>query len=176
MDRIKTGSLTALGVAYTLELGFVPDFAQIFNITDGDIFHTWFNGMAAGYACQNVNSAATENSVITSNGVTAFEGEAPGKVLTGTFSITDGLKALTGSNTIMLTELKVGDVVLVGDQELTIGAIASATAATTLEAASGTETAAANCVRRTGRAAGLTLGTSVAEASKVLRYLAVKGQ
>lgn len=175
MERTKIGSLTAAGVAYTLELGFVPDFLQIFNLTDGDIFHTWFNGMAAAYACQNVNHADAQNSVITSNGITAFEGEAPGKVLTGTFSITDGLKALTGSNTLMLTELKVGDVILVGDQELTIGAIASATAATTVEAASGTESAAANCVRRTGRAAGVTLGTTVAEASKVLRYVAMKG-
>jgi hypothetical protein len=173
--QTKIGTLTGTGAALNLELGFIPEFFEIFNITDGDIKHSWFDGMTAANAFQNVSHADTQNSVITSNGITRFAGEAPGKTLTGTFSITTGLKALTGSSTLMLTELKAGDVVQIGDQDLTIESITSATAATTVEAANGTETSAAFCVRKTGRSEGVTLGTSVCEASKVLRYVALKG-
>lgn len=73
--NIVTGKYTGNGSAINVILGFVPDYLRIVNITDGTTAWEWFSGMAAGSAFQNTNNAATQNSVISANGVTAYEGE-----------------------------------------------------------------------------------------------------
>lgn len=173
MDQVKVGSLTGTGAIANIELGFIPSAFQIFNITDGDVFHTWFKGMTDGYAFKATNHDTTQLSTITTGGISDFAGEAPGKILTGTFAISDGGTTVTGTNSLALTELKAGDVIMIGDQEFTVDAIASATSFTVTEAADGAESGAAG-IRKTGRAEGVTLAAAVAEADKVLRYIAFR--
>jgi hypothetical protein len=64
------GSYTGNGAAITINLGFVPDYVRVINVTDGDAGATWFNGMAAGTAIAEGAALATMGS----NGITAFPG------------------------------------------------------------------------------------------------------
>jgi hypothetical protein len=69
--NIATGKLTtdaAAATAYTLNLGFVPRFFQIVNITDV-LSDTWMDGMAANTALHNVGSTGvtTATTGITNN-------------------------------------------------------------------------------------------------------------
>jgi hypothetical protein len=70
--EVTTGSYTGTGAAINIELGFVPDYVEIFNATDGDASWRWFSGMAAGNALAFANHASAQQSLITSNGVTAY--------------------------------------------------------------------------------------------------------
>src|SRR3546814_2303752 len=76
---IKTGSYTGTGAYINIELGGVPDYIIIWNATDGDTKWEWFNGLAAANALATKNDAATQLSLITSNGVTAFAGTSADK-------------------------------------------------------------------------------------------------
>lgn len=169
--QFKAGSFTGTGAALNLEIGFVPDFLILFNGTDGDVIQMWWNGMGAADAAQ----IDTEVSLETSNGIDAFEGEAPNKVLTGTVALTDGSTAIAGTNTSFLTELKAGDVVKVGDQEVTVASVTNATTAVATAAASGSEST-QKATRLQGRNAGVTVGTTLSEAGDTIRYAAFKGE
>lgn len=175
----RVGNYTGTGVAYTLELGFIPDWIRIRNRTDGDVVFEWFYGLTAAYHYNEASGG--DNSLQTSNGVTVFAGEAPNKVMTQTAidgAITAGARTLTVTGGLFTTELKVGDVIRLisaaGQQDFTVGAIGSATSLTTVEAAEKTHTA-GTLIRITPRAPGLTLGTTLSESGKVLDYVALRG-
>lgn len=70
--EVKIGSYTGTGAAINIELGFIPDHLEIYNATDGDASWRWFAGMAAGNALALANHASAQQSLITSNGVTAY--------------------------------------------------------------------------------------------------------
>lgn len=74
MQEIKVGSYTGNGAAQNISLGFVPDHIRIWNATDGDTFWEWFKGMAAANALQATNHASAQFSLITSNGISAYDG------------------------------------------------------------------------------------------------------
>lgn len=71
-SETKIGSYTGTGAALNIQIGFVPDYVRIWNATDGDACWEWFNGMGASDALQSVNNASTQFSLITSNGVDAY--------------------------------------------------------------------------------------------------------
>lgn len=150
-NQLATGTIVGTGAILRVECGFKPDNVEVFNIQDAGTLAptlTWVNGMgqAAGFKrLKVVDNATTGNAsqnLITSNGISTFDGVAPGTVLTGTMTISDGAKSITGSGTSFLTELKVGLRIKIGNQEFTVAGISSATAATVNEAAVGTKTAA----------------------------------
>ena len=165
---IKIGTYTGNASALTLELGFLPDFAMIFNVTDGESLEFYFKA-ATPVSIEQVGAAGLITNA--ANGISEFAGEAPFKQLTGLYSIADGVTALTGVGTLMETELKVGDRIRVGDQELVIQSITNATAAVVTLAADGAETSVIG-VRVDGRPAGLNLGTDMSEDGDVYRYVA----
>lgn len=67
------GTYVGTGAAINIEIGFTPDYAMFVNAEDGDVLWHWFNGMGAGDAIQVTNHADTQLSLITSNGVTAYD-------------------------------------------------------------------------------------------------------
>lgn len=78
-SETKIGSYTGDGAAQNVKLGFVPDHVHIVNETDGDATWEWFSGMTDGHAL--TSNATGDNSKITANGVSAYEGDnsnAPG--------------------------------------------------------------------------------------------------
>lgn len=74
MANVKVGSYTGTGAAINIPLGFTPAYIRISNVTDGDAHWEWYNGFGAADALQAVNSASTQFSLITSNGVDLFAG------------------------------------------------------------------------------------------------------
>jgi hypothetical protein len=189
-DNIKTGYVTGTGEIINVEVGFLPNYVKLMNLDDaGSLYPTleYFYGIGEGYGWKTksiVDNGTTTNKSsekITSNGISRFAGEAPGKQLTGTIAITAASAALTGTSTEFLTELKVGDIVRV--QNLTTGAyeemeilsIASKTAATATKVASQSITT-GNPIRVTGRSPGFVIGKDAdmnASGEKIF-YLAAK--
>lgn len=53
------GTFTGTGAAANISIGFVPDFVQVWNITDGTIFDTWFQGMTTQTSVKTDTQAAT---------------------------------------------------------------------------------------------------------------------
>lgn len=98
-DQVTIGSFTGTGAAVNVELGFVPDYIRIINVTDGDNIWEWFKGMTNGHAIFTravVDNATTGNSSvasITSNGVSAYEGSSSvGKGFTAGSAISESGK------------------------------------------------------------------------------------
>jgi len=173
-NQVKVGSFTGTGAAYNLELGFIPSAFIAFNLTDGDIFQAWFNGMTDGYAFQGTNHDTTQHSTATSNGISDYAGEGPNAVLTGTLALTAASGTITGTNTLFLTELKVGDKIkTAAGYEYTVTAIASNTSCTVSPVAVASESGILG-VRVTPRSPGVIVGTTLSEAAKVIRYIAIR--
>lgn len=74
-NSVKVGTYTGTGAAINIELGWVPDYVRVWNVTDGDVSWEWFNGLGAGDVLQNTNHASTQNSLVTSNGIDTYEPE-----------------------------------------------------------------------------------------------------
>ena len=67
---IQVGTVTGTGAAIDIELGFVPDYVKIVNITDADIMHEWFASMDDGKAIATAAAVAT----LATNGITPYAG------------------------------------------------------------------------------------------------------
>lgn len=81
-NEIKVGTYVGTGAAITLSLGFIPDYIQVTNLTDGDARWERYTGMTAAHAITIAADGA--QSRITSNGITEFAGSstaAPGITL-----------------------------------------------------------------------------------------------
>lgn len=97
-SNLVTGTITATGSPYNLNLGFLPSYIQYFNYTQlgstanpGVVKRAqWQSGMGAGTAVvvKNTNGAATdETSLLTTGGFTLYDGAASvllGASITGT--------------------------------------------------------------------------------------------
>lgn len=76
MANVKIGTYTGTGAAINVSLGFTPGYILVWNATDGDNKWEWFNGLGTGDALQAVNSASTQFSLITSNGIDLYAGSS----------------------------------------------------------------------------------------------------
>lgn len=72
-SNLKVGSYTGTGAAINIELGFVPDYVRVWNATDGDASWEWFYGMGAGDVLATANHDTAQQSLVTSNGVDAYQ-------------------------------------------------------------------------------------------------------
>lgn len=70
MGNIKVGTYTGTGAAINVVVGFVPDFVQVYNVTDGDLIGTWFAGMTDDTGI-DIAAAVAPNAA---NGITPYEG------------------------------------------------------------------------------------------------------
>lgn len=68
--NLVTGTYTGTGAAISISLGFIPDWVEVINYTDGDILWKWSSAMTNGHAIQ-VDTAVSK---ITSNGVSTYSG------------------------------------------------------------------------------------------------------
>lgn len=79
VPKIRGFSFTSGGAAYNLDVGFVPNMVQIYNLTkwatDGtNCEFLWDKSMADGYAyAQASDIASLDRSIITSNGVSVYQ-------------------------------------------------------------------------------------------------------
>jgi hypothetical protein len=72
--NVRIGTYTGNAAAQNISLGFVPDYVEIFNVTDGTNCTFWFNGMAAASGIAVVTTAGPV--LDATNQVTAYAGDA----------------------------------------------------------------------------------------------------
>ena len=80
----RFGTVTGTGAAINVSLGFVPDYVEVVNVTDGDTIDKWYKGMAAGTSITIAAAAATRGS----NGISEYAGTEGG---TAGFTIGSGI-------------------------------------------------------------------------------------
>jgi hypothetical protein len=184
-NNVVIGSIKGTGSVLRVEIGFVPRYIKAVNIEDAGTLYPimeWMRGMAAASGIKtlkifdNGTTANASSTYITSNGISEYQGEAPGCTLTGTVAATAGSATLIGTNTSFLTELAVGDLIKLKDgQEFTVSAISSNTSLTVTAAATASVTTGI-AVRLTGKKAGFLIGadTDMNAANETIVYMAVR--
>lgn len=174
---IKTGYLVGNGAAQNIELGFIPDYVAIFNMTDGDKIHEAFIGphqvvpfssggtteIAAGDTITGATSGATGYvmEVLLYSGTWAG-GDAAG------FFVVDMLDGTFGSENVD-----------VGSSSNLATVTANVTHTVDIDDAVASATGNAAITRYAGSASsntkGFTMGSTIAEEAKLLRYIAIRG-
>lgn len=93
-QNILTGTTEGTGAALTILTGFTVGYAKVWNITDGDTIHEYFDGMTAGHALKDTNHDTAQKSRITSNGFTAYSDDDDGVGITLGTDISEDEKSL----------------------------------------------------------------------------------
>lgn len=102
-DNIRMGTITGNGAAQNISLGWIPDWVQVANATDGDVIDFWWNGMTAQTSIKIDTAAATRAAP---DGISTYTGasgaSAAAKGFTIGVGISENLKVLywtAGRNT-----------------------------------------------------------------------------
>jgi len=156
------GNLIGTGAALKVSCGFVPRRVEVLNLTQLSRT-TWNYGMTTnwdeGFHEIDSGAGAVDFSLLTANGISTNTGDVAYTTVTGTIAGSAGSAAITGTSTEFLTEVAVGDELLIGGIVYSVIAVASDTALTIDRPLSAAASGAA-VVRVTGRQAGFTIGTT----------------
>jgi hypothetical protein len=74
---LSIGTYTGNAAAQNIELGYVPDYVEVWNVTDGTNFTVWFNGMAAASGLSTITTAGPV--LDTTNQISAYAGDSSHK-------------------------------------------------------------------------------------------------
>jgi hypothetical protein len=109
--EIKTGTYEGTAAAINISLGWVPDYVKVWNAEDGDVAWEWFNGMGAGDALSSANHDTAQHSLITANGIDAYEPDTPNAqgYLTATPGFTVGTALSESGKTFRYVAMRSGD-------------------------------------------------------------------
>jgi hypothetical protein len=181
MGQIKSGYLVGNGAAQNIQLGWIPDMVEVFNGTDGDLLTKGYIGpyetltlsgggtteIEAGATITGATSGATAKvvEVLLSSGSWAG-GDAAG------FLVIDKRDGTFGSENVYVSSDATS-----GVDDGTVTAAATHTAAIAAAVASGTGNAAITRYAGSSGSAskGFTIGLTIAEEAKLLRYVAYRG-
>ncbi len=175
--QIKVGYHVGNGAAINVELGFIPDWVKVYNVTDGDLITEAFLGphQVVPFSSGGTSTIAAGNTITgNTSGATArvvevlqYSGTFAGGDAAG-FLVVEMLSGTFGSETIKLSG---------GTDDATVTANVTHSVATAAAVAGATGNAA--ITRYVGSAGsakqGFTIGSTVAEEAKLLRYVAVRG-
>lgn len=174
---IKTGYLVGNGAAQNIELGFVPDYVKVINVTDGDKIHEAFIGahqvvpFSSGGTTEivegNVIIGATSGARATVREVLEYSGTWAGGDAAG-FLVVEMISGTFGSENVYVGT---------GTNDATVTANVTHTIDIDTEVASATGNAAITPYAGAAgsNAKGFTIGSTIAEEAKLLRYIAVRG-
>lgn len=174
-QNVKVGTLTIVDDANAINVpvGFAPSYIKVLNSTDAKLYE-FFAGMTDAYAFKSISHADTQFSVITSNGITPYDGRAIGASISGTAAVTADSTAVTGTSTNFVGELAVGDLITINGESRKVSSITSATALVVDEAYDETASG-ATIYDMTGKSEGFTLGTDITDDdSDVLYWIAIR--
>jgi hypothetical protein len=156
------GQLVGTGAAMNVECGFAPRKVEVFNATKLSITN-WNYGMVTawdeGFHVVDSGAGTTDLSLLTANGISLFAGEPVNTTKTGTLAGTIATTSITGTSTEFLSELRVGDEILISGVVYSVLGIADDTHLT-LDRALGATISGVALVRVTGRQAGFVIGTT----------------
>jgi hypothetical protein len=179
----KIGCTVGNGAALNIELGFVPQFVQLWNATDGDLvtsaFLQWVipfssggtNAIAAGDRIKGATTAATAivESVLLYSGTFAG-GDAAGFLVVQEGSLTGTFGSENVYNTTLQATAGIDDATVTVNVVHNVAIAAAAAGATGNSAISRLEGTAGTSGK------GFTIGSTIAEEAKLLRYAAWQGE
>lgn len=186
-DQVKCGYLVGNGAALNVELGWVPDTVELWNLTDGDEVHKAFLGgdryiipfsgggtteVAEGDTIKGATSAATAFV----EQVLLYSGSWSGGDAAGFFVVRDVVGTFGSENVYVSSDSTSGtdDATVTANVNHTMSIIDSGSGTTDLAAQTGND-AISKYVGSTGSAAkGFTIGSGLAEEAKLLFYTAVR--
>lgn len=72
MRESDFGTITGTGAAATVTLGWVPDYVEVINLTDGDRIDRWHRAMGEGQAVTTTTGSVAKQAA---NGISSFLGD-----------------------------------------------------------------------------------------------------
>lgn len=183
--NIKTGTLYGTGAAINVDCGFVPDYVRIINSTDGDLITEWFHGIPLGfdsgstapsrgeYVKGNTSGAMARVKQVVLDSGTFAGGDAAGVIvlddetITGTFQNDEVLSIPAENGYNSVTDAMTANGTVGPTNVATAAAAATATGNAAISAYGGVAGA---------TAAGFTVGLTISEDGKVLKYLAMRSE
>ena len=166
------------GAALNIELGFVPECVQLYNATDGDIittaFLTWvvpFSGggtteITAGSTIKGATSSAT--AIVTQ--VLLYSGAWAGGDAAGFFELVEGsLVGTFGSENVYISSDTTSGI---DDATVTVNVVHNVAVAAAAAGATGNSAISRYEGSAGSNAKGFTIGSTIAEEAKLLRYIA----
>lgn len=176
--ELKTGYAVGNGAALNVELGFIPDRVDLYNLTDGDLITTavlggdkkvvpFSSGGTTEIAAGNTITGATSGATARVSQVLLYSGTWAGGDAAGFFVVT-GVSGTFGSENVDVgSDTNLATVTADVNHNLAIStAVASATgdsAISKYDGATGTNSL------------GFTIGATIAEEAKLLYYVAMRG-
>jgi len=172
------GCTVGNGAALNIELGFVPEFVQLYNATDGDIITTAFlnwvvpfsGGGTTTIAAGSKIKGATSGATAVVRQVLLYSGTWAGGDAAGFFELVEG--SLTGTfgseNVYIVNDSTSG----IDDATVTANVVHNIAVAAAAAGATGTSAISRYEGTAAGFAKGFTIGSVIAEEAKLLRYVA----
>jgi hypothetical protein len=173
------------GAAINVELGFIPDLVQVWNLTDADEVHTAFlggdryvvpfsSGGTTEVAAGATIKGATSNATATVVQVLLYSGTWAGGDAAGFFVVRDVVGTFGSENVYVSSDTTSGtnDATVTANVNHTVAIIDSGSGTTVLSLTTGND-ALSKYVGSVGSAAkGFTIGSGIAEEAKLLGYAA----
>lgn len=181
-DQIKTGILVGNGAAQNIELGWIPEKVELYNCTDGDLitiaFLAWIVPFSGGGTTEITAGAtirgATSGATAVVKEVLLYSGTWAGGDAAGFFVLVEGsLSGTFGSENVYITSDTTSgtdDATVTANVVHNIAIAAAAAGATGNSAISRYEGVAGSASK------GFTIGSTIAEEAKLLRYIAYRGE
>lgn len=181
MMQVKSDYLVGNGAALNVELGWIPDFVTVYNLTDADEWHSAFLGggnkiipfsgggtteIVIGDKITGATSGATARVVkVLEYSGTWAGGDAAGffvvRDVTGTFS-SENVKVGSGTD----------DATVTAAVNHTLSVIDSGSGATDIAATTGNDALSQYTGAEGSASLGFTIGSGIAEEAKLLYYVA----
>lgn len=178
-QQVQTGFEVGNGAAINVELGYIPDFVMVFNVTDGDLLTMGFlNDQVIPFSSGGTNEIEAGDKVIgATSGAEAIVKEV--KLYSGSWAGGDAAGFLiVGRDSIVGTFQS--EAIYAEDSAATDDATATANVTHSIASAAAVATASGNAAvtayaGSSGSASkGFTIGSTVAEEAKLLRWVAFR--
>lgn len=175
------GTTVGNGAALNIELGFVPDMVHLYNATDGDIITVAFLGWVVPFSSGGTTEitagskikGATSGATAIVKEVLLYSGSWAGGDAAGFFTLVEGsLSGTFGSESVYIDNDTTS-----GTDDATVTVNVVHNCAITTAAASATGNSAISRYEGSAGSAskGFTIGSTIAEEAKALRYAAWRG-
>jgi hypothetical protein len=174
MENFKTGTILGTGAAVNVSLGYVPDYVEVFNCTDGDKIFGWFRGKVIAFTSGGTHEiVAGETIVGATSGIEALVKEV--LLSSGTWAGGDAAGFLLCNEDDMTGSFGSENVYVgTGTNDATVVAEVENGYDIDDAVAPVTSNGISSYVGTTALAKGFTIGTGVSEAAKLLRYVAFR--
>jgi len=178
MQTVKTGITVGNGAAINIELGYIPDLVLVYNATDGDLITGGFvndmvipftSGGTTQIVAGDTIKGATSGATAIVHEVLEYSGTWAGGDAAGFFVVKrDNIVGTFGSENVFVGTGT-------NDATVTVQVSHSFASAAAVAAATGNAALSAYVGAAGTNAKGFTIGLTVAEEAKVLRWAAFRG-